>query len=170
MKLKRFTEFVNEAALNESTFNVEENVFLINGTAYFVATIEYEASWIYEEPDTSVGFYGGHGIENYEVKSIDHVEKFASSKINQEFIELATGSSELVNLGLGEFDIWQYLNTNKMVEVTDETEFNQVLAGVKEITESLTNPRKPKSQVVDLTGDYQKRVDQAIEREEYDPN
>jgi hypothetical protein len=170
MKLKRFTEFVNEAALNESTVNVEESVFLINGTAYFIGTIEYEASWIYEEPDTSVGFYGGHSIENYEVNSIDRVEKFASSELNQEFIELATGSSDLVNLGLGEFDLWKYINSNKMVEVTEEAELDQVLAGVKDITESLMNPRKQKSQTIDLTGDYQKRIDLAIDREEYDPS
>jgi hypothetical protein len=83
---------------------------------------------------------------------------------------LATGSSELVNLGLGEFDIWKYINSNKMVEVTEEAELDQVLAGVKDITESLMDPRKQKSQTIDLTGDYQKRIDLAIDREEYDPS
>lgn len=72
MKLQRFQQFINE---NYETLETEEPIFLMDGIIYLPYEYEFDLDWEYEAPDPSVGFYGGAGVDNYELIGVSNVYK-----------------------------------------------------------------------------------------------
>ena len=169
MKAKKFKQFVTEA-LNrrhaEISAEVDECVFVINDTVYFM-TVELDADTHTEKADPEVGIpHSWTGVNVWWLSDILFCEKFTDPEINQQILkQLATtvkNMDRLKELGITDKPntatisniIWKALNEYPMEEVSD-AEVSQIQAILaKQIDDSSYQ---------DLTGSFEKQAIKALE-------
>ena len=88
MKAKKFKQFVTEAIKHKSaniSVDVEECVFVINDTIYFM-TLTLDATVDHEPADSSVGLSASTYVDEWWVAHIPFCEKFTDPEINQQVL------------------------------------------------------------------------------------
>jgi len=175
VKAKKFKQFVTEAIKRRSasiSVDVEECVFVINDTIYFM-TVELDGTVDHEPADSSVGLSASTYVDEWWLNSIPFCEKFTDPKINQQVL---AEISNIINdiTGLRELDLvadsvekavsdylWKALNEYPMEEVPD-AELSQVTSILaKQIDDS--SYRNLLYQ--DLTGNFDERATRELDNE-----
>jgi len=175
VKAKKFKQFVTEAIKHRSasiSVDVEECVFVINDTIYFM-TLTLDATVDHEPADSSVGLSASTYVDEWWVANIPFCEKFTDPEINQQvFAEI----SNIINdtTSLRELDLvsdsvekavsdylWKALNLYPMEEV-QATELSQVTSILaKQIDDS-----SYKNLIYqDLTGNFDERATRELDNE-----
>lgn len=156
MKLQRFQQFINE---NYETLETEEPIFLMDGIIYMPYEYEFDLDWEYEAPDPSVGFYGGAGVDNYELIGVSNVYKITDPEKIEEIKTLISDHSELQTMGFSQSDLsstlYNILGDADQIEVTGEElkEFEKKFIG-------LFDSNRIKE--IDLLGNFDKIVENFI--------
>lgn len=168
MKLKRFEQFINEAKINESTVSatVEENAFLVDGNVYIIGEVGLEVGVDYEQPDREVGIYGGHYADDWSIEGIDSVYKVTDPDIAQKIEQIKQEEQELGSMGFSGDAQRQILDL--VFDADSEEVTGPELAALEKRILELDKA----GQLVDLTGDFEQRCNDAAENamEDYEPD
>jgi hypothetical protein len=103
MKLKRFNEFI---AINESIeeFDIEEQLFMIDGEIYEVSQIDMDLTWEHEPADPEVGIFGSSDyVDHYEIRQVTGAMKIVNSELRDEIIDLLNPPSDAISTELEDF-------------------------------------------------------------------
>jgi hypothetical protein len=171
MKLKRFSQFVKESLITESSsvVEVEENIFLIDEIIYVIWLVALEVSFDYEPDDSSVGFTGGYSIDDVDFDAVDGVYKITDPSVLSQVKAMLDSpeAEELKSMGFEGADeyaaIGDLVYDAEQEEITGE-ELNAFINTFKALYDS--------DKLVDLTGTFKKRTDSALERavEDFEPD
>jgi len=157
MKLKNFHQFVNEEI---ETLEAEETVFLIDNVLYLPYEFEFDISWGYETPDSSVGYQGGSYVEDYEIYAINQVYKITDPETISQINTMLADRSELATMGLGDSDL-----TSAIYDVVGDAD--QIEVEGEELAEFekkfIQYWKSNKINEIDLVSNFTKIVDKFIE-------
>ena len=168
MKLKRFNQFVAESKVNEgsATAIVEESAFLVDGKVYIIGEVELDLDVNYDSPEPEVGLYGGHYAESWSIYGIDGVYVVTDPEIVNKIEEINNETGELSTMG---FDLDKQTQIDNLIWDADSEEVTgpELIALEKRIKEL-----DKAGQLVDLTGNFEKRCDDAVESamQDYEPD
>lgn len=170
MKLKRFSQFVKESLLSESSSvaEIEENIFLIDDVIYVVDLIAIEIDFDYEPADPEVGIaQGGYVPDETSLDGIDGVRKVTDPEILSKVKELLDSPAELKSMGFDGIDV--YSEIDDLVGNADQEELGgEELTAFTAKFKTLYDSRK----LIDLTGSFEKRETAEIDRatENFEPD
>jgi hypothetical protein len=171
MKLKRFSQFVKESLITESSsvIEIEENIFLIDEIIYVIWLVTMDVSFDYEPDDNSVGFVGGYSVDDVDFDGVDGVYKVTDPSVISQVKAMLDSpeAEELKSMGFEGADeyaaIGDLIYDADQEEITGE-ELNDFINKFKALYDSNT--------LVDLTGTFKKRTDSALDRavEDFEPD
>jgi hypothetical protein len=171
MKLKRFSQFVKESLITESSsvIEVEENIFLIDEIIYIIWLVTLDVSFDYEPDDSSVGFVGGYSVDDVDFDGVDGVYKVTDPSVISQVKAMLDSpeAEELKSRGFEGADeyaaIGDLIYDAEQEEITGE-ELKDFINKFKALYDSNT--------LVDLTGTFKKRTDSALDRavEDFEPD
>jgi hypothetical protein len=163
MKLKRFEQFIAESKVNESSTIypvVEENIFLIDGQVYTIMTITLEADVNSEEAEPEVGYAGGVSTDGWSIESIDSVTRITEPDVAQKCQELISNSSELGNMGIEGANAYSAIE-----DLVWNAESEEITGQALKDLQARVFELDKKGGLVDLTGSFEERCDNAVDRE-----
>jgi hypothetical protein len=171
MKLKRFSQFVKESLITESSAiaEIEENIFLIDEIIYVVALVTLDVSFDYEPDDDSVGFVGGFSVDDVDFDGVDGVYKVTDPSVTSQVKDMLDSpeAEELKSMGFEGAD--EYAAIENLVYDADQEEITG-----EELTAFITKFKAlyDSNTLVDLTGTFKKRTDSALDRasEDFEPD
>lgn len=170
MKLKRFSQFVKESLVTESSAvaEIEENIFLIDDVIYIIDLIAIEIDFDYEPADPEVGIsQGGYIPDETSLDGIDGVRKVTDPEIISKVKELLDSPAELKSMGFEGIDV--YSEIAELVYNADDEELSgEELADFTRNFKNLYDSHK----LIDLTDSFEKRETVGVERatEDFEPD
>jgi len=175
VKAKKFKQFVTESIKRRSadiSVEVEECVFVINDTIYFM-TLAIDAAVDHEPADSSVGLSASTYVDEWWLDNIPFCEKLTDPEINQLILDqlglTVKNMDRLRELGITDKSktsiipdiIWNALNKYPMEEVT-EPELSQI----QDILSKQIDASSYRNLIYhDLTGDFDERVTRELDNE-----
>lgn len=140
MRLKRFSEYINEAKHKGGIpfeIEIDECAFIVKGKPYIIDVIYFTGTAKFGEPEPEVGIFGST-LDEWEtqVKSIDYVSKFKTPEIADNFVNLVNNSRFL---GMDQKTVskvasdYLYENDADLVRIEDQAEIDQLVKDLEEI-------------------------------------
>jgi hypothetical protein len=170
MKLKRFSQFVKESLVTESSAvaEIEENIFLIDDAIYIIDLIAIEIDFDYEPADPEVGImHGGYVSDETSLDGLDGVRKVTDPAIISKVKELLNSPAELKSMGFDGIDVYSEI-ADLVYNADDEELGGEELTAFTDNFKILYNSHK----LIDLTGSFEKRESAQVERatEDFEPD
>jgi hypothetical protein len=170
MKLKRFSQFVKESLVTESSAvaEIDENIFLIDDIIYVIDLIAVEVDFGYQPAEPEVGIsHGYYEPDSTSLDGIDGVRKVTDVDLISKVKDLLSSPAELKNMGFDGIDV--YSEIADLVYDADQEELSgEELSQFTNKFKTLYDSHK----LIDLTGSFEKRENAQIERatEDFEPD
>lgn len=180
MKIKRFTEYINERSNFNIDINVSDTWFLIEDWIYMMdLDLSVSVSPYPAEPDVGI-MNAGFDIQDWAITNISNVWKAESHDNISTIKTLLTDPENFKSLGLSKIDVYNEImklaSELDTAPVEDATELNILLEKLKQID------KLGKLDSIDLTGELYDKIETATydaepdtddygyDHSEYDPD
>jgi hypothetical protein len=125
MKLKRFNEFI---AINESIqeFEVEEQLFMIDGEIYEVSQIDVDLSWEREPADPEVGIPSAFDyVDGYEISGVTRALKLTNLELKESILDLLDQPSDDISTELADFGFKEEVGEDRIYDIAFSGDWQQ---------------------------------------------
>jgi hypothetical protein len=125
MKLKRFNEFI---VINESIheFDVEEQLFMIDGEIYEVSNIDLDVSWEHEPADPDVGIPSAFDyVDAYGIHRVNQALKLTNLERKESILDLLDQPSDDISTELADFGFKEEIGEDRIHDIAFSGDWKQ---------------------------------------------